>query len=86
MKKNVIAKGLNGLLAAAPEVSTQTPTGATETAEKKQVTYNLNAELLEKIRYIGFVSKRKNNAIVAEAVENYVNEWEQEHGKINVIV
>ena len=86
MKKNEIAAGLNGLLKTPTQ---ETPETAPKTAKTggittRPVTYNLNALLLEKIRYIAFFSHRKNNAVVAEALEQYVTNWEQANGEIPV--
>ena len=85
MSKKTIAEGLNGLLATPAPETTQAPTVAnTKPAATKQVTYNLNAELLERVRYVAFFSHKRNNAIVAEALEKFVTEWEQANGKIPV--
>ena len=86
MKKNKVAAGLNGLLTPAPENRpTAAPTEQTQTVTiTRPVSYNLNALLLEKIRYIAFVEHRKNNAVVSDALEQYVTEWEAANGKINV--
>lgn len=83
MSKKTIAAGLNGLLTPAPETS-QAPTGAAEKSATKQVTYNLNAELLERVRYVAFFSHKKNNAVVSEALEKFVTEWEKANGKIQL--
>lgn len=85
MKKNQIAEGLNGLLTPAPDTTAQAPTeAAANGAITRPVTYNLNALLLEKVRYIAFYTHRKNNAIVAEALEQFVTEWEKDNGQIDV--
>ena len=88
MKKKVIAEGLNGLLTPAPEKQTNAAT-ATETPKTyrgitRPVTYNLDALMLEKVRYVAFVSHKKNNAVVTEALEAYLAEWEKTNGEINV--
>lgn len=84
MKKTQIAAGLNGLLTPAPETTKQaTPQGATG-AGTRPVCYNLNAVLIEKVRYIAFMEHRKNNAVVSEALEKFVTKWEHANGEINV--
>lgn len=85
MKKQQIAAGLNGLLTPAPQEPTQATTGAaTNGGATRPVSYNLNAELLEKLRYVAFMTHRKNNAVVSEALEKYLTEWEQANGTIKL--
>lgn len=84
MKKNVIAEGLNGLLQTPTQETTEQAPKAAKTGVNttRPITYNLNAVLLEKVRYIAFFTHRKNNAVVAEALEQYVKNWEQSNGEI----
>lgn len=85
MKKNKIAAGLNGLLNAAPGTGNQeTNQGATTSAGTRPVCYNLNPAIIEKVRYIAFMEHRKNNAVVNEALERFVTEWERANGEISV--
>ena len=84
MKKNQIAAGLNGLLNAATETTKPTTPAAVMGAGTRPVCYNLNPAIIEKIRYIAFMEHRKNNAVVSEALERFVTEWEQTNGKISV--
>lgn len=84
MKKNKIAAGLNGLLNAATETTKPTTPAAVTGAGTRPVCYNLNPAIIEKIRYIAFMEHRKNNAVVSEALEQYVTEWENTHGIISV--
>ena len=81
MKKQQIAGGLNGLLQAATTPEQLTPNPAPST---RPVTYNLTAEVLEKIRYIAFMDRKAKNAVVAEALAQYAEQWEQANGKIPV--
>ena len=85
MKKNQIAAGLNGLLnpATDPPKTTTANTPVTG-AGTRPVCYNLNPAIIEKIRYIAFMEHRKNNAVVSEALEQFVTEWEKTNGKISV--
>lgn len=86
MSKKQISEGLNGLLKApTQETPTQGATAAVH-APTRQVTYNLRAEILEKVRYIAFMDRKKNNGVVSEALEQYVTQWEKEHGEITVTV
>ena len=84
MKKNQIAAGLNGLLNAATETTKPTTPAAVMGAGTRPVCYNLNPVMIEKIRYIAFMEHRKNNAVVSEALERFVTEWEKTNGKISV--
>ena len=84
MKKNKIATGLNGLLNAATETIKPTTRAAVMGAGTRPVCYNLNPAIIEKIRYIAFMEHRKNNAVVSEALEQFVTEWEKTNGKISV--
>ena len=84
MKKHKIAAGLNGLLNAATETTKPTTSAAVTGAGTRPVCYNLNPAIIEKIRYIAFMEHRKNNAVVSEALERFVTEWEQTNGKISV--
>ena len=84
MKKNKIAAGLNGLLNAATETTKPTTPAAVMGAGTRPVCYNLNPAIIEKIRYIAFMEHRKNNAVVSEALERFVTEWEKTNGKISV--
>lgn len=86
MKKQQIAAGLNGLLNAATETNTPqgTAPGATTNAGTRPVCYNLPPAIIEKVRYIAFMGHRKNNAVVSEALEQYVQEWERANGEIPV--
>lgn len=81
MKKQQIAGGLNGLLQAATPQEQGTTNPAPST---RPVTYNLTAEVLEKVRYIAFVERKARNAIVGEALAQYTDKWEQANGKIPV--
>lgn len=86
MKKKEIAEGLNGLLKTPTQETTEQAPKAAQTGGNttRPITYNLNAELLEKVRYIAFFSHKRNNAVVTEALAKYVEEWEQANGKIPV--
>lgn len=85
MKKNQISAGLGGLLNAATDTTKTKTTNSTVTAAgTRPVCYNLNPAIIEKIRYIAFMEHRKNNAVVSEALERFVTEWEKTNGKISV--
>lgn len=85
MKKDKIAAGLNGLLNAATDTPKTTTANTPVTgAGTRPVCYNLNPAIIEKIRYIAFMEHRKNNAVVSEALEQFVTEWEKTNGKISV--
>ena len=79
-KNNIITAGLNGLLGPAPA---STPDVRQEQAEKpaKQrgnyttVCYSIPPEIAEKIRYIAYWDRKKINAVVVEAFEQYAAKW-----------
>lgn len=84
MKKDEIMAGLSGLLRAPEQLQPQQPQQTAQTkGETKAVCYNLPVELIDKVRYVSFVSRQKYNAIVADALTRYLDEWESEHGEIN---
>lgn len=86
MKKTVI-QGMDALIQSAknkqdlPQSFQQEPTTAAGT---RPVCYNLPPAIIEKIRYIAFIGHRKNNAVVTEALEQYVKEYEHANGEIQV--
>lgn len=85
MKKNQISAGLGGLLNAATDTTkTKTANSTVTGSGTRPVCYNLNPAIIEKIRYIAFMEHRKNNAVVSEALERFVTEWEKTNGKISV--
>lgn len=78
MKKNVTA-GLNGLLntvpAQEPKQEQAEPTVKRGGKNCKVVSYSLTAELDEKMRYIAYFDRKKINAVVTEAFEAYIANW-----------
>lgn len=84
MKKNAIQAGLNGLLTPAPETQNNTQAGNTTGAGTRPICYNLPPVVIEKIRYIAFMGHRKNNAVVSEALTDYITKYERANGPINV--
>ena len=52
------------------------------TAGEERVTLYIDTEALEKLRTIAWTNKRKFKDVVAEAVADYVDAYEQEHGSI----
>ena len=79
-KNTIIAAGLNGLLAG----PTSTPEAAQETeqAEKtkgnyKTVCYSIPPDLAERIRFIAYWDRKKINAVVVEAFQQYADNWKQ---------
>lgn len=51
-------------------------------AGEERVTLYIDTDALEKLRTIAWTNKRKFKDVVAEAVQNYVNAYEQKHGDI----
>lgn len=76
MKKTAIA-GLDDLLAAGPQETAPAPRRAYKT-----VCYSLDAELADKIRYIAYWDRKKLNAVVAEALADYIAKWEPAREKL----
>ncbi len=87
-KNTIIAAGLNGLLGPAP-TSTPTPEARQEQPEQaaKQrgnyttVCYSIPPEIAEKIRYIAYWDRKKLNAVVVEAFEQYAANWNPSTGE-----
>ena len=76
MKKTQIATGLTDLLnptttpAAAPK---EAP--ATEEVKYKTYCYNLAPDVAEKIAYIARYDRKKQNAVLTEAINQYAAAW-----------
>ena len=51
-------------------------------AGEERVTLYIDTEALEKLRTIAWTNKRKFKDVVAEAVTEYVDAYEQQHGDI----
>lgn len=51
---------------------------------KRQFTLRLSEENFEKVKYIANESKRSIAMQIEFLIEQYINEWEAEHGKINM--
>lgn len=86
-KNNIIAGGLQGLLApAAAPVSPQEPTQQEQAPKRvkgdyKTVCYSIPPELAEKIRYIAYWDRKKLNAVVVEAFTAYCDQWKPDGAK-----
>ncbi len=88
-KTNTITAGLNGLLSAPAQPQGTTPTAApqkTEQAPKqkgnyKTVCYSTPPELADKIRYIAYWDRKKLNAVVVEAFQQYADNWKPATGE-----
>lgn len=78
-KNEILAAGLNGLLnAPAPvkQAAPERPEPLTESGGKsKTVCYYLDADLIEKIKYIAYWDRRKLNAVVSDALREYADKW-----------
>lgn len=72
MKKTQITNGLEDLL----NPTTQ-PTAPAETTEAKYKTYcfSLSPEVAEKIAYIARYDRKKQNAVLTEAINQYAAAW-----------
>lgn len=51
---------------------------------KRQFTLRLNEENFEKIKYIANESKRSIAMQIEFLIERYIDEWETEHGEIDI--
>lgn len=76
MKKTQITTGLNDLL----NPTTAPATAPTEKEAKaakdyKTYCYSLPVEVAEKIEYIARYDRRKQNAVLAEAINQYAARW-----------
>ena len=52
-------------------------------AGEERVTLYIDTEALEKMRTIAWTNKRKFKDVVAEAVEDFVQKYEKEHGEVS---
>ncbi len=88
-KIDTIAAGLNGLLSAPAQPQETAPTAAPQEPEQapkqkgnyKTVCYSIPPELAEKIRYIAYWDRKKLNAVVVEAFEQYAANWNPSTGE-----
>lgn len=84
-KIDTIAAGLNGLLStpAASTPEAQEPEQAPKVkGNYKTVCYSIAPELADKIRYIAYWDRKKLNAVVAEALADYIAKWEPAREKL----
>ena len=82
MKKDIIAGGINGLLQA-PVSTPATPQEkpAKVTGNYKIICTNIRPELAEKLEYIAYWDRKKKNAVINEALEAYVANWNPQQEK-----
>lgn len=52
--------------------------------DKRQFTLRLSEENFEKIKYIASVNKRSIAMQIEYLIEQYIKQWEKEHGKISL--
>lgn len=91
-KIDTIAAGLNGLLSAPAQLQGTTANTAptpqeTEQAPKqkgnyKTVCYSIPPELAEQMRYIAYWDRKRLNAVVVEAFQQYAANWKPTTGEI----
>lgn len=61
-----------------PTMETGTKTGET------RATFIVDKFLLRQVKYISVMDTRLLKDIIGEALENYVEQWQEENGKINL--
>lgn len=91
MDNKKVAAGLNGILNPTPAqvVKNESRTKADRSAQGeekakgkyKTVCYSIPPEVAERIRYIAWYDRKKINAVVAEAFEQYATRWEKNNPK-----
>lgn len=52
--------------------------------DKRQFTLRLSEENFEKIKYIASVNKRSIAMQIEYLIEQYIKQWEKEHGEIDI--
>lgn len=52
--------------------------------DKRQFTLRLSDENFEKIKYIAGVNKRSIAMQIEYLIEQYIKQWEKEHGEIDI--
>jgi hypothetical protein len=52
--------------------------------DKRQFTLRLSEENFEKIKYIASVNKRSIAMQIEYLIEQYIKQWEEEHGEISL--
>lgn len=50
--------------------------------EEVKITFMLNAELNDKLRYIGIKEHKKLKQIIGEALQDYAAAWQRKNGEI----
>ena len=76
MAKKQIAAGLNGLLKSANPQEQANPATAPVVRAKTVLSFSVDETLAENIRYIAYYDRRKISAVITEALQKYVSEWE----------
>lgn len=81
MDKKKIAGGLNGLIQSGTAPTQEQPVKVEAPQEQaakvptKAVCYGLPVDVIEGVRYIAYYDRRKLNAVVAEALAEYIDRW-----------
>lgn len=81
MSKKQVATGLTGLLNPTPaETQPQTAEAAPAKIKGnyKTVCYSIPPDVAEKIKYIAYYDRKRLNAVVTEAFEQYAERWNQQ--------
>ncbi|MBD5195079.1 MAG: hypothetical protein HDS87_05095 [Bacteroidales bacterium] len=52
--------------------------------EETRATFIVDPELIRKLKYISLVESNLLKDIISEALTGYINEWEEENGKIKL--
>ncbi|MBD5583779.1 MAG: hypothetical protein HDQ88_01730 [Clostridia bacterium] len=62
------------------------PKKGTTTSKKEETraTFIVDPELIRKLKYISLVESSLLKDIISEALTGYINEWEEENGKIKL--
>lgn len=78
MANKKLQQGLNGLLNPTPqETQAQEQEQPTTKANKvyKAVCYNLHPDIIEKVKYIAYIDRKRANEVVTEALTDYFSKW-----------
>lgn len=77
MKENLETKRYRNV--GRPKKGTNTPK-----KEETRATFIVDPELIRKLKYISLVESSLLKDIISEALTGYINEWEEENGKIRL--
>ena len=79
MNNKKVAAGLNGLLAPSPAQMNGQADAMQANRTYKATCFSLPTDVTEEMRFIAWFDRRKLNAVITEAFEQYAERWRKGH-------